>query len=127
MRRLGAQPPGNSVSERGEFTELFALDPTEFVAARDQLVRERKAAGDKAGAAAVKALKRPTVPLWALNQVARQDPDTVDALVGAAADARAAQGAVLDGGKPDELRDALTRRREALAAVARAARSVLTD
>src|SRR5947208_10683617 len=106
-----------------EARELFELDPKDFVAARDQLVRELKASGDKEGAAAVKALKRPTVALWALNQVARQQPDAVDALVAAAADARAAQAAVLDGGKPDDLRDALTRRRAAAADVSRAARA----
>jgi hypothetical protein len=107
--------------------DLFELDPKEFVAARDALARELKASGDKDGAAAVKALKRPTVPLWALNQVARREPDAVGALVAAAAEARAAQDAVLGGGKPDELRGALTRRRDAAAAVARDARAVLRE
>src|SRR5262249_38111386 len=54
---------------------LFALDPNDFVTARDQRARELRKEGEKDEAAAVKALRRPTVPVWALNQVARQRPE----------------------------------------------------
>src|SRR4051812_44776528 len=52
--------------------DLFALDPSEFTAARDRLVAELREAGDKGAAAEVKALRRPTVTAWALNQLARR-------------------------------------------------------
>lgn len=106
-----------SIDGRGD---LFGLDPNEFVAARDQLARELKAAGEKEESAAVRKLRRPTVALWALNQVARRHPDAVDELLARAADARAATNA-------DQLRDALGRRREALAKVAKAARKVVDE
>jgi hypothetical protein len=105
--------------------DLFAVAPEEFVAARDQLVRELRAAGDKDEAADVKRLRRPAVPVWALNQVASADPRAVHELLDASADARTAQDEVLAGADADVLRAALARRKQALAAVSRAARDVL--
>ncbi len=96
---------------------LYALDPNDFVAARDQRARELRGAGDKEEATAVKSLRRPPVPVWALNQVARQRPDLVDALVTAEAQAHAA--------KDEEVRGALAQRRERLQDVVRAARDII--
>src|SRR3954465_10282043 len=102
--------------------DLFGVDPAEFVAQRDQLARELKAAGEKDEAAAVKALRRPTVSIWALNQVARRDPDAGDALLSATGDAVRAQDEVLAGADRELLREGLARRRAAMADVARRAR-----
>ncbi|MDP8988077.1 MAG: hypothetical protein M3N11_06985, partial [Actinomycetota bacterium] len=55
--------------------QLYELEPRHFVAARDRLVRELRAAGERQAAAAVKGLRRPTVVAWALNQVARAHPE----------------------------------------------------
>jgi hypothetical protein len=109
----------------GPAHELFSLDPNEFVAARDRLARDLRAAGDKEQAAAVKALRRPSVPLWALNRVAQDDAQAAEDLLAAAANARAAQDDVLAGGDGRALRDALVRFRSASAAVARGARQVI--
>ena len=97
--------------------ELFRLDPEAFVAARDALAKELRAAGDRDTAAAVKQLRRPTVAVWALNQVAARDPDVV-------AELRDATQATKDA---DDLRAALARRRDAINAVVRAARDVLAS
>jgi hypothetical protein len=95
--------------------DLFGVDPAEFVAARDALARQLKADGQRDEAAAVKALRRPTVPIWALNRVARANGDVVDALLAAAAGAREAQDALLAGDADREaLREALTHRRTAM-------------
>ncbi|MEY2420549.1 MAG: hypothetical protein QOI95_616 [Acidimicrobiaceae bacterium] len=95
--------------------DLYAVDPTEFVAARDELARQLKSAGRREEAAAVKALRRPPVPVWALNSVARDRGDAVDALLTATFEAQAAQDALLAGdGDRDALRVALARRRAAL-------------
>jgi hypothetical protein len=107
--------------------DLFAVAPDEFVAARDELVRELRAAGDKDEAAAIKKLRRPAVPVWALNQVARSDAGVIEELRDAAAAARSAQDNVLGGADADELRNALGRRREAIKAVSRAARGVVDE
>jgi hypothetical protein len=106
-------------------SELFDVDPNEFVAERDQLARDLKAAGDKDEAAAVRKLRRPTVAMWAINQVARREPGSVEQLIEQAADARAAQREAIEQSKPERLREALARRREALAKVSRAAREVI--
>jgi hypothetical protein len=96
---------------------LFALDPNDFVTARDQRARELRKEGEKDEAAAVKALRRPTVPVWALNQVARQRPDVVEALIAAEAQAHAT--------KDKDVRAALAQRRERLQDVVRAARDII--
>lgn len=77
--------------------ELFSLPLEEFTAARNQLAKELSAAGDKDGAAAVKALKKPSRAAWAVNQAARARPDDVDSLLAAGAGLRAAQDAALRG------------------------------
>ena len=67
---------------------LFDLPLADFVKARDALAKQLRAAGDKEGAAEVKALRKPTRVAWALNQVARQQADVVDDVLAAAADMR---------------------------------------
>ena len=76
---------------------LFALDPSEFIAARDLDVKELRAAGRRDDAAVVKALRKPTVAAWALNQVVRAEPDAVDEFVRLSADLRAEQENALAG------------------------------
>lgn len=99
--------------------ELYALDPADFVQERDRLAKELKAAGDKDGAAAVKALRRPTATAWALNQVARTTPDDVQALL----DLTRAVGEAQRSGDQLELRRLGKSRREAVSTLAgRAAR-----
>jgi hypothetical protein len=111
----------------GSRRDLFAVAPDEFVAARDQLARELRAAGDKDEAAAVKRLRRPPVPVWALNQVVRSDPDAITELLASSEGARAAQNDVLEGADADVLRAALARRRNAMGAVARSARRIVDE
>jgi hypothetical protein len=61
--------------------DLYALPLDHFTAARDDLARRLKADGDEDGARLVAGMRKPSVAAWALNQVARQDPATVDQLV----------------------------------------------
>lgn len=105
--------------------DLYRLPAAEFVAARDALAKARRAAGDKEEAAAIKALRRPTVAAWALNQVAASQPELVAALIEAGDDLRAAQDEAIAGGGGDALREAMRARREAGRAVAEAAAAVL--
>jgi len=55
-----------------------ALD--DFVARRDAAVRAAKAAKDKATAARIASLRKPTVAAWAVNLLVRDDPSLADAL-----------------------------------------------
>jgi hypothetical protein len=101
--------------------ELYGLAPGAFVAARDALAKQLRAEGDAAGAAAVKGLRRPTVAAWAVNQVARDQPALVAAVLEAGAALGAAQREVVAGGDRALLRAATTTLRQATAAAVRAA------
>ena len=51
--------------------ELYVLPPTDFVAARNELVREAKAAGSREIAERLQHLRRPTRSAWLVNLLAR--------------------------------------------------------
>ena len=91
--------------------ELFATEPKEFTAARDALARELKAADRADEAAEVKALRKPTVAVAAVNRIARTHADQVATLVEIGDDLAAIQADA--GADRDELRD-LTRQRRTL-------------
>ena len=105
--------------------DLFGLDPADFVAERDALAKQLRAGGASAEAAEIKTLRRPSVPVWALNQVARRNTRTIDAFLDASGVARRAQAEVFAGKDATVLRDAMSKRRRALDAVATAAREVI--
>ena len=105
---------------------LYELRPEDFTAARNALAKELKQAGDKEGAAEVAALRRPSVGAWALNQVAREQPELIEAALEAGAALRAASDAAASG-DASGLREATTAERAAGQAVAKAARSHLGD
>jgi hypothetical protein len=90
---------------------LFSLDPSEFIAARDRETKELQAAGRSDDAKRVKALRRPTVAAWALNQVVRARPDALAELLAVSADLRTEQEAALSGNAA-KFRTLLDRRRE---------------
>lgn len=106
---------------------LFSADPNEFVATRDHLVRELRAEGDKTRANEVKQLRRPPVPVWALNQIARADPASIRTLVGTAATARQVQVEVMNGADPSALRHALAERRDAIEHVIASATAIIEE
>ena len=60
--------------------ELYGLPPEQFTAGRNQLVKALKDAGDIAGSAEVKALRKPTIAAWLANRLVRIAPDQVDEL-----------------------------------------------
>lgn len=97
--------------------ELFTLPPQDFVGARNALVKRLRAEGRRGEAAEVKALRRPPASVWALNQLARQQPATVADLIEAGAALPAAQQALLQG-HADDFRTALARHRQLIADLA---------
>lgn len=113
--------PGQQLVDVDGVDQLYELGPDQFVAARDGLARRLKADGNRDDAAAVRALRRPTMVAWALNQVARNHRGEVDGLVAAGSALRRAQAAVMGGVEPGELRMAASRRRRILSKLAGAA------
>ena len=101
---------------------LYALDPKEFTPARDARVKELKgdAKVDKDLAAQVKALKKPSVAAWVVNQLVRHETEQVDQVLAVGAALREAQ-ANLEG---EELRALTRQRRQLTAAVTGQARAL---
>lgn len=79
---------------------LYALPAREFTAARDARARELRSDGHRDAAAIVKALRKPSVTAWAMNQAVRARPDAAAALVehatGAGRNRRSSFGATVD-------------------------------
>jgi hypothetical protein len=94
--------------------QLCGLAPGEFVAARDARSRDLKAAGRGEDAQAVKALRRPPLALWALNQLPRLHPALVQAWLALVARMKHAHREALTEGAA-ELREASRQQREVLA------------
>jgi hypothetical protein len=112
-----------------EATALFREQPEAFVAARDALVIRLRSEGRAEEAAAIKALRRPTAVVWALNQLSIKDPSGIRDLLSAGSALRAAQQATLSssGTGGDRLRSAGAARRAAVAQLARVAVDVLEE
>ena len=88
-----------------DLDRLYGLPLDEFTSARNVLVRDLRKAGRKDEAEEVKALKKPSATAWAVNQLARREPDKVAALIKAGDALRKAQRDVL-GGKGADVREA---------------------
>jgi len=65
----------------GVAAELYALAPEDFVASRDQRVKAARGEGDRALAAAISKLPKPTTVAWLLNLLVRDRPDQVRELI----------------------------------------------
>ncbi len=105
---------------------LYREPPDRFIAARDDLVARLKAENRPDEAASVKRLKKPTVPAWALNQLSSHDAPSVQALLDAGSEIRAAQQAALStGGRAARLREAVAARRSAVVKLSNVAANIL--
>ena len=115
----------STAADRGpdrRIRELYAVSPTEFVAARDALARSLATEGS-ADAARVKRLRRPTLAVWLLNAVARERPDDVTRLFAAGDRLRQAQIRAV-GGDATEMRASGAALRDAVAHGLAAAREI---
>jgi hypothetical protein len=109
-----------------ELDNLYAALPADFTRARNDLAQRLKQAGQVEAAAGVKQLRKPTVPLWAVNQLARQHPDDVRALLDAGERLRAAQQEALRG-ESQELRAATAEERRILHGLTQRAAELLRE
>jgi hypothetical protein len=94
--------------ELQQLRDLYGGPPTAFVAARDALAKELRAAGDREGATAVKQLRRHSPVQWVLNRVARANPDATSSFGDAAAQLRASQAAAIEGRQGGDVREAMS-------------------
>jgi len=61
--------------------ELYARSPDEFTAARNAAAKQARSQGDRELAARITALRRPTLPAWAVNQMARRCRGDIEPLL----------------------------------------------
>jgi hypothetical protein len=106
-------------------SDLYGLPLDEFTRARDELARELRKAGNPEAADEVKALRKPSVSAWTVNQLARRHPQETRALVQAGEELRRAQRAAVTKGDAEALRDAQRAHRERLEELTAAARHKL--
>lgn len=99
---------------------LYAAVPGEFVRRRDELVRSLRTEGDREAADEVKALRKPTVAAWAVNQLARRERMRLRGLFTAGERLRAAAG-------PEALERARADERAAIEELAGAAPTLLEE
>ncbi len=109
--------PDRPVDLDAELDRLYGLALEEFTKARNDLSARLKKSGESAAAAEVKALSKPSVPAWAVNQLARTRKRDVRALLDAAERSRS--------GKAKSLREALAEQRDALQRLTDQARELL--
>jgi hypothetical protein len=126
-RQAGGDEEVSALAGEAAGDELFGLAPEAFVAARDELARRLRREGDAEAARRVKALRRPPLSAWAVNQLARGRGPGLDALLAAGERLRAAHQAALAGEGAAELRAAAKAEREAVAGLVQAALELLRE
>lgn len=110
-----------------EVDRVFGLPLGEFTAARDALAKELRSSGGADEAKRIKALRKPSVAVWALNQLSRREPDALRELLEAGERLRREQRKAMSGGKAAGLREAGAARERAVERLVRAAEAILTD
>jgi len=105
---------GSASTTARAFDVLYAAAPADFVGIRKQLVAECKARGDAEAAKRVAAARKPTQVAYLLNQLARQQPDEVAALVDIGRALERAQRAAIRTGDSAVLREAIATQRKAI-------------
>ena len=107
--------------------ELYAAPVGEFVERRDALAKDLRSDGDREAADTVKALRKPTVAAWTVNQLARREKMRIRSLLTAGERLRTAHGKLLQGGSPTVVQGALADERKAIRALVEAAEAILSE
>lgn len=109
----------------GRIDALYTLPLDRFTPERDALAKELQAAGDGEAAKRVKGLRKPVVAAWALNALARENPEGIRELLELGTRLRDAQRRALSGGDVEPLREATEGRRRLVGRLAREAAAIL--
>jgi hypothetical protein len=110
-----------------ELGRLYALPLDEFTSARNELAKQLRKESRREEADHVKALAKPSVAAWAVNQLAHRRTKRLRALLEAADEVRSAQERALKGSGGDELREASQRERQLVTELRREARQLLAE
>ncbi len=110
-----------------EIDRLYGTPLDEFVHERDELAKRLRREGEREAAERVKKLRKPSAGAWALNQAVRRRRKETDALLAAGERLREAHEALLSGGDPAALRDAMQEERTLAAGLADCAEAIATE
>src|SRR3954471_8121993 len=77
--------------------ELYREHPDGFVAGRNELAKEVRAAGDRAEADRIKKLRRPSVAAWLINRTAHSSSEPLEEFADATRRLEEAEGRALEG------------------------------
>ncbi len=110
-----------------QLDRLYSASLDEFVERRDELARSLRRDGERQAADEVKKLRKPTVPAWTVNQLARREKMRLRSLLAAGERLREAHEKLLGGGSPEGLHNARDDERRVIAELVRAARPLLTE
>ena len=113
------QPPS------GEIDRLYALPLEEFTRERDELAKRLRKEGERDAAAAVKALKKPSVAAWAVNQVRRDRPDDVRRLLEVTEELHRVYAGLSSAGARERLEEAADMQRDLIRSLVRCASQLL--
>jgi hypothetical protein len=108
-----------------EIDRLYALPLDEFTHERDELAKRLRKDGDRDTAAAVKALKKPSVAAWAINQARRDRPDDVRTLLDVTEELHRVYSGIGSAGARERLGDAADMQRDLVRSLTRCAAQLL--
>jgi hypothetical protein len=106
---------------------LYGLPLDEFTRARDELARQVRKDGDADRAAEIKQLRKPSVPAWVVNQLARQRELDLQRLLRAGEQLAGAQAGAMRGESGDAFLQARRDEQHAIEALASGAREILAE
>lgn len=112
------------MAHTSEIDALFQLPPDQFTAARNALAARLKSGGKAEEAARVKALPKPPLSAWAVNQLYWRHRKPFDRLMTSGDELRKVQASQLKG-KGGDLREPLEARRAALTELVKEATALL--
>jgi hypothetical protein len=108
-----------------EIERLYALPLDEFTAERDALAKRLRSDGDREAAAEAKALKKPSVAAWAVNQVRRDRPEDVRRLLEVTEELHRVYAGLSSAGARERLGEASDMQRELIRSLVRCASELL--
>jgi hypothetical protein len=104
-----------------ELDALYQLPLDQFTSARDELAKRLRTDGQAEQAEQVKALRKPTVAVWLVNRLVREDELDVQRLLKAGESLAKTQTKLAQGQSPEAFLDARREEQRALERLARAA------
>jgi hypothetical protein len=122
QRKLAAVPDIEQ-----ELDELYGTAPSDFIGARNDLAARLKKSGQAEAAEEVRSLPKPTLPVWAANQLSRRHEKLVRELIDSGDALQRAQVQAIEGKGSETFREARERERSALQELTAAARPIMAE